>query len=55
MSTGYVAPIRRTIASRPRPTQSETSKTLSALRIATGPGFMFAGVSDRMLQEATRR
>lgn len=47
--------VRRTVASRPMPTQSQTTKTLSALRVATGPGFLFAGVSERMLKEATRR
>lgn len=54
MTTGFVTPVRRTVASRPQPTQTEAAKTLSALRLATGPGYMFAGVSERMLKEATR-
>ena len=54
MTTGFVAPVRRTMASRPLPTQSESAKMLSALRLATGPGYLFAGVSERMLKEATR-
>lgn len=54
MTTGFVTPVRRTIADRPRKTQSEAAKTLSALRVATGPGYLFAGVSERMIKEATR-
>ena len=55
MTTGYVAPVRRTIAVRPVPVQSETTRTLKALRLATGPGYMGGGVSERMLREASRR
>ena len=54
MITGLRTPARRTVANRPVPTPTVTSRNAHALRSALGPGFQ-SGVSDRLVQQALRR